>query len=97
MPGCQVARVTFVRVPTPGLEAADKGMMVIILGLWPQGLGRHVVTGGTNVTRASVLPGHLSTRASSPGQLGTRAKNTRARVGASLLKATRIAVFLIQK
>ena len=36
--------MTFVRVPTPGLRAADKGMMVIILGLWPQGHNPRMVT-----------------------------------------------------
>ena len=44
MPGCQVARVTFVCVPTPGLVAADMWMMVIILGLWPQGHNPMMVT-----------------------------------------------------
>ena len=37
-------RVTFVRVPTPGLGAADKGMMVTILGLWPQGHNPRMIT-----------------------------------------------------
>ena len=37
---------------------------------------------GNCPTRASVLPGHLSTRASVPGQLGTRTNGTRACVGA---------------
>ena len=48
------ARVTFARVPglgaecdqgpTQGLGAADKGMMVTILGLWPQGHNPRMVT-----------------------------------------------------
>ena len=79
MPGCQVAQVTFVRVPTPGLGAADKGMMVIILGqadTWWLGTR-------ANVTRATWHPGICLTRASVPRHLGTREKETRDRVGAS--------------
>ena len=40
MPGCQL----LFGGPTPGLGAADKGMMVTILGLWPCGHNPRMIT-----------------------------------------------------
>ena len=43
-PGDICPGAKYYQEPTPGLGAADKGMMVIILGLWPQGHNPRMVT-----------------------------------------------------